>query len=139
MFDWCYSGTDTATIDGPRITRANSRAGRANRTGSTGTGAGSRRRATTTSTGGTGISLWSRRVSGGKCSGDRLRAGQLYKRRQWFGHGRATRTAGWSPRARFLTIRRRTGDGNTGNTGNSTNNDNNVDNYIPFSLPRIGI
>jgi len=57
MSDWCYAGTGTATIDGPRITRANSRAGRANRTGSTGIGAGSRRRATTTSTGGTGISL----------------------------------------------------------------------------------
>jgi len=137
-FNGCCAGIDTATIDGLRITRANSRAGRASRTGNTGTGAGSRRKATTTSTGGTDISLWSQRDSGGKCSGDRPRAGQLYKRRRWFGRDRAMQTAGWSPRARFLTIRRRTGDGNTGNTGNITNNDNDVNNYVPFSLLGIG-
>jgi len=90
-------------------------------------------------TGGTGISLWSQRDSGEKCSGGRLRAGLQYKRRLWFGLGRATRIAGWSPRARFLTIRRRTGDGNIGNTGNNTNNDNDDDNYVPFLLLRRGV
>lgn len=137
MFDGCYTGIDTETIDGPRITRVNSRAGRASHTGSIGTGAGSLRKAKTTSTGDTGISLSSRKDNGGKCSGGRPRAGQLYKRHRWFGPGRATRTAGWSPRARFLIIRRRTGDGNTGNTGNNTNNNNDVDNYVPFSLLRL--
>lgn len=131
-FDGSCSGTGTGTIDVRRITRVNSRADRASHTGSTGTGAVSRRLVMTTSTGGTGINWWSRRDSGGKCSGDRLRAGRQYKRRLWYGHGRVTRIVGWSPRAKFLTILRRTGDGNTGNTGNNTNKDNNDDNYVPF-------
>lgn len=113
------AGTDTGT-GGRRTTRANSPAGRASRTGGTGTGAGSRRPATTTSTGGTGTSWWSRRASGVRCNGGRPRAGRPYKKPRWSGRVRVTRTAGWSRRARFRTIRRRTGDGNTGNTGTSS-------------------
>lgn len=120
------SGTDTGT-DGRRTTRANNPAGRASRTGGTGTGVASRRRRrrrrrtatsiTNTSTGGTDISWSSPRDSGAKCSGGRPRAGRSYRRLRWSGRGRVTRTAGWSPRARYLIIRRRTVGGNIGNTG----------------------
>lgn len=112
-------GTDTETDDRP-TTRANSPVGRASRTGGTDTGAGSRRPATTTNTGGTGISWSSPKVSGVKFRGGRPRASRPYRRLRWSGHGPVTRTAGWSPRARYRIIRRRTGGANTENTGGCT-------------------